>query len=120
MVGDSNLPRLPRSGGADLIRPLRRPNLYAGWLDYARFFAAAALGGLVLIDYLRASRTPAERWIARGGYLLAMPFAIIPMLVGGLLGPLGVVLFSRVIWVVSIAIGYFIGHYLSGNGELSA
>jgi hypothetical protein len=91
-------------------------NPYAGWLDYVLFFTAAALGGLVLIAFLRASRAPAARWIVLGAYLLATPFALMGMLAGGLLGPLGVILFSLVIWAVFTAIGYFVGR-LAVRGE---
>jgi hypothetical protein len=87
-------------------------NPYARITDYVLFFAAAALSGLVLIAFLRASLTPASRWTVLGAYLLGTPFALIGMLAGGLLGPLGVILCSLLIWAVFVAIGYFIGQVL--------
>lgn len=92
-------------------------NPYATWLDYALFFVAGALGGLVLVACLRASRTPAARWIVLAAYLLAAPLALIGMLAGGLLGPLGVILFSLLISIVFLAVGYFTGGYFSRRKE---
>jgi hypothetical protein len=92
-------------------------NPYATLLDHALFFVVGALGGLVLIAFVRASRTPAARWTVLAAYLLAMPLALMGMLVGGLLGPLAVVLFSLVILSVFTAVGYFEGGYFSRRRE---
>ena len=66
-------------------------NPYAALTDYGLFFIAGLFGGFVLIAFLRASRTPAARWIVFGAYLLATPFAMIAMVLGGLLSLVNVV-----------------------------
>ena len=87
-------------------------NPYAALTDYGLFFVAGLLGGLVLIAFLRASRTPVARWLVFGAYLLATPFAMIAMVLGGLLSLVNVVLPSLAIWAVFTAIGYFIGRVI--------
>jgi hypothetical protein len=87
-------------------------NPYAALTDYGLFFIAGLFGGFVLIAFLRASRTPAARWMVFGAYLLATPFAMIAMVLGGLLGLVNVVVPSLAIWGVFMAIGYFIGRLI--------
>ncbi len=80
-------------------------------LDYVMFFAAGALGGLTLIFFLRRGKTNTARWIMVGAYLLVTPVAVAGMAAGGLLGPVGVVLFSFTPWVLFLWIGYFAGGF---------
>jgi hypothetical protein len=88
-------------------------NPYAGLLDYAMFFLGGALGGTILIALLRRSRTKAAKWSVLLAFLLATPLATLGMLGGGLLGPIGTVLFPAVIWVIITGIGYGIGRLFS-------
>jgi hypothetical protein len=87
-------------------------NPYAALSDYGLFFIAGLLGGLVLIAFLRASRTRAARWMVLAAYLVATPFAMLAMVLGGLLSLVNVVLPSLTIWAVFTAIGYFIGRLI--------
>ena len=88
-------------------------NPYAGPLDYALFFLAGALGGLILIAFLRSSRTKAARWIVVAAFLLATPFATLGMLGGSLLGLFGIVLLPGAIWAIFTGIGFWIGRFFS-------
>jgi hypothetical protein len=90
-----------------------RLNPYAPLTDYALFFLAGTAGGLILIALLRRSRTKAAKWNVVIAFLLATPFAIFGMLGGGLLGPVGIVLFPALIWGIVTGIGYWIGKFIS-------
>jgi hypothetical protein len=91
-------------------------NPYAGPLDYALFFLAGALGGLILIALLRRSRTTAAKWIVLLAFLLATPLAIAGMLGGGLFGLFGILLLPAAIWAIFTGLGYGIGRLLSRMG----
>jgi hypothetical protein len=88
-------------------------NTLASPLDYLMYFAAGLAGALLLIFFLRRSRKRAGRWVIVAAYLLAAPLAVAGMVGGGLLGPVGVILFSFVPWAVFMWIGYLAGIFLS-------
>lgn len=81
-------------------------------LDYVLFFAAGLIGALLLILFLRRSKSKAGRWIILTAYILAAPLAVAGMVVGGLLGPVGVVLFSLMPWLLFMWLGYLAGAFL--------
>lgn len=91
-------------------------NPYAPLIDYLLFFLGGTLGGFILIALLRRSGTKAAKWSVTLAFLLGTPIAFIGSLGGGLLGPIGVVLFPAIIWAVFTGIGYWIGKLFS-KGE---
>lgn len=84
-------------------------------LDHLLFFLAGTAGGLILVAFLRRSKTRAAQWIVGVSFLLAAPMAIGGMLVGGLLGPIGVLLFSSLLWLIITGLGFLAGLFLSRN-----
>jgi hypothetical protein len=90
-----------------------RLNPYSPLLDYIMFFLTGTVGGLIFIALLRRSGTKAAQWSVTLAFLLATPIATLGMLGGGLLGPVGVVLFPTLIWGIITTIGYLIGGLIS-------
>jgi hypothetical protein len=90
-------------------------NQDASLLDYVIFFLAGTAAGLILIAFLRRSKTMAAKWIVFVTFLLATPMALAGMLLGGLLGPVGVVLFSFLFWLIITGLGFLAGLFLSRN-----
>ena len=88
-------------------------NTLASPLDYLIYFIAGVTGALLLIFFLRRSRKRMGRWVILGTYLLAAPLALAGMVGGGLLGPIGVILFSLVPWALFIWLGYLAGAFFS-------
>jgi hypothetical protein len=80
--------------------------------DYLLFFVAGFAGALLLIFFLHRSRTKAGRWIILGAYLLAVPLALAGMIAGGVLGPVGIILFSFMPWALFMWLGYLAGAFL--------
>src|SRR5512147_929466 len=90
----------------------RKLNTLGSPLDYLVFFAAGLAGALLLIFFLRRSRARVGRWVILCAYLLAVPLALAGMIVGGLLGPVGIILFSFVPWALFMWLGYLAGAFL--------
>jgi hypothetical protein len=83
--------------------------------DYVMFFLAGALGGLILIALLRRSRTQPAKWIVVIAFILATPIALTGMVVGGLVGPIGVLFMSAMLWTIITGMGFLVGRFLSRN-----
>ncbi len=90
----------------------RKLNTIASPLDYLLFYLAGLAGALLLTFFLRRSKTRTGRWVILGAYLLAVPLAIFGMVSGGLLGPVGVILFSFIPWALFMWFGYLAGAFL--------
>ena len=92
-----------------------RWNTDSTFTDYLLFFLAGALGGWILTAFLnRSPASAASRavWIA---FLLASPFALVMMLVGGVLGPLGVLIFPQIPWALFTWVGSLLGKSSAGS-----
>lgn len=77
--------------------------------DYLLFFFAGLLGGLILIYFLNRQTSNAKRWAVLIAFLLASPIAMIMMVGGGLLGPVGVLIFPQIPWALFAWIGSLVG-----------
>jgi hypothetical protein len=77
-----------------------RWNTIAGFAEYLFFFLAGSLGGSILIFFLNRQASITARWLVLTAFLLASPLALIMMLGGGLLGPLGVLVFPLIPWAL--------------------
>jgi hypothetical protein len=86
-----------------------RWNTEATFTDYLLFFLAGTLGGLILIYFLNKQTSVTQRWVVLILFLLASPIALLFMLGGGLLGPLGVLIFPQIPWVLVMWIGSWMG-----------
>ena len=81
--------------------------------DYLLFFLAGALGGWILTFFLNRQTSNTNRrtvWIA---FLLASPLALLMMLAGGLLGPLGVLILPQIPWAIFTWVGSWVGRWLA-------
>src|SRR5215471_5569191 len=86
-----------------------RWNTDSSFTDYLLFFLAGALGGWILTFFLNRDPSSANHravWIA---FLLASPFALSMMLVGGILGPLGVLILPQIPWLIFTWVGSWVG-----------
>ena len=92
------------------------PNTDGSFMDYVLFFLSGSLGGLVLIFFLNRQRTAAERWVVVVAFLLVSPLALLMMLGGGLLGPLGVLGFPLICWVLVTWVGSLLGGWVTREG----
>lgn len=90
-----------------------RWNTEADLTDYLFFFLAGALGGLILIFFLNRQSSTARRWVVLVAFLLASPIALFMMLGGGLLGPLGTLIFPQIPWALFSWIGSLVGRIVS-------
>jgi hypothetical protein len=90
-----------------------RWNAEASFTEYLLFFIAGSLGGLVLIFFLNRQTSTRGRWILIAAFLLASPIALLLMLGGGLLGPLGILIFPQVPWALFTWIGSLLGRLVS-------
>jgi hypothetical protein len=88
-------------------------NPYASILDHLWFFLAGAAGGLLLIELLRRSLTGVQKWIVAVAYLLGTPVSTLMMVGGGLLGPIGIILFPLINWALFSGFGFLVGRYFS-------
>ena len=77
--------------------------------DYALFFAAGALGGLMLAYLLNWQNSKAAWYGTLLAFLLASPIALVMMVGGGLLGPIGVLMFPQISWALFAWIGGVLG-----------
>lgn len=94
-----------------LIYLLRFGNLNGGApvTDYIFFFVSGALIGLALIAALRRCETARAYRAILIGFVVGIPFALFGMIVGGLIGPLGGVLFSASPGIFFVVVGYLVG-----------
>ena len=86
-------------------------NTTATFAEYLFFFLAGALGGSTLIYFLNRQESARARWIVLVMFLLASPLALFAMLGGGLLGPIGVLVFPQIPWALFTWIGSLVGRF---------
>ena len=86
--------------------------LYATILDHLWFLLAGAAGALLLIALLRRSQTTVQKWIVVLAYLLGAPISTLMMVGGGLLGPIGIILFP-LFRGSFLGFGFLVGRFLS-------
>jgi peptidoglycan/LPS O-acetylase OafA/YrhL len=86
-----------------------RWNIDSTFIDYLLFFLAGALGGWILAYFLNRQTTNTKWWIVLIAFLLASPIAMLFMLGGGLLGPLGVLIFPQIPWALVTWVGSLLG-----------
>ena len=88
-------------------------NSQATFEEYILFFVSGLLGGLILLFFLNRQTSLTGRRTVWIGFLLAAPLALILMLAGGLLGPLGVLIIPQIPWALFAWIASLIGHWLT-------
>lgn len=81
--------------------------------DYFFFFLGGALIGLSLVYFLGRSETKTVYQATLIGFVIGIPFTMFGMLIGGLLGPFGVILFGISPGIFTTALGYFLARTLS-------
>jgi hypothetical protein len=90
-------------------------NTQASFANYAAFFLAGTLGGSILIYFLNRESSPRGRGMVLLAFLLASPLALILMLVGGLFGPLGVLIAPQIPWALFTWLGAFVSKRISSG-----
>lgn len=93
-----------------------RWNTVSKFTDYLLFFVAGALGGWILTYVLNRQISGAQRLVVLIAFLLASPIALMVMLAGGLLGPLGVLIFPQIPWALFAWIGSSVGMLIFREG----
>jgi len=88
-----------------------RMNVDATFGDYILFFIAGTAGGLILIFFLNRGASTGKRWMVLIAFLLATPLSLLLMLAGGMLGPLGVILFPQIPWALLAWLGSLVGKW---------
>lgn len=85
----------------------------AAGVDYLYFFIGGTLVGLGLVYFLRRSETKGAYRGTLIGFIVGIPFALFGMLIGGLVGPVGSILFSMSPGIFVTGLGYFLGRTFS-------
>lgn len=85
----------------------------ASFSDYLFFFITGSIIGFALIYFLRRSETRRTSNATIIGFVIGVPLALIGMLLGGLMGTFGIILFGISPAIFLTAIAYFIGRGLS-------
>ena len=88
-------------------------NPYAPVWDYLWFFLAGTAGILLLIFLLNRSANGAQRWAVALAFLVGTPISTMMMVGGGVLGPIGIILFPLLNWVLFSGLGFLVGRYFS-------
>jgi hypothetical protein len=86
---------------------------FTPWLDYLWYFLAGVAGALLLILLLQRSRTTLQKWIVLLAFLIAAPISTLMMRSGGVLGPLGMILFPLLNWLLFCGFGFLVGRFFS-------
>lgn len=86
-----------------------RLNQDSAFTDYASFFLSGALGAVLFIYFLRRSEEKPIRSLVMSGYAISLPLALFAMILGGLFGIIGVVIFGALPSLILVPIGYFGG-----------
>jgi hypothetical protein len=89
-----------------------RWNIEATTTEYFLFFLAGTLGGVILIYFMNRQASTKRRWVVLIAFLLASWIALIMMIAGGLLGPLGVLLFPQIPWALFTWIGSWLAKFI--------
>ncbi len=84
-------------------------NSLAGVLDYVVFYIAGLLSVAVFFKWLLRSAAGWGRNFVIAGFVLSSPFSWRGALVGGMLGSVGVILFSLIPVVIGAGLGYWLG-----------
>ena len=82
-------------------------------LDYILFFVAGTLGGLILIYFLNRQNSKTAWSVTLLAFLLASPIALVMMVGGGLLGPIGVLAYPQIPWTLFAWLGGLVGNFLA-------
>ena len=90
-----------------------RWNTDSPFSDYLFFFLAGLIGGFVLIFFLNRQATRKGRWIVLTSFLLISPISTLVMLGGGVFGPLGLLLWPQIPWLVFTWLGSLLGSFVS-------
>ena len=90
-----------------------RWNTDATITEYLLFFLAGALGGVILIFFMNRQASTRRRWVVLIAFLLASWIALIMMIAGGLLGPIGVLLFPQIPWALFTWIGSLVAKFIA-------
>ena len=96
-----------------VLHPFRTLEHDSSLLDYLLFFVAGTLGGLILLFFLNRQTSNTSWWIVLGFFVVASPVAMFFVLGGGLLGPLGVLIFPQIPWVLFTWIGSLAGRWVA-------
>lgn len=91
----------------------RRWNTESPFADYFFFFLAGTLGGFILIFFLNRQETRKGRWIVLAAFLLISPLSMLVMLGGGLFGPLGLMIWPQIPWLIFIWLASLLGRSMS-------
>ena len=89
-----------------------RWNTDATITEYLLFFLAGTLGGVILIFFMNRQASTMRRWVVLIAFLLASWIALIMMIAGGLLGPIGVLLFPQIPWALFTWIGSLVAKFI--------
>ena len=90
-----------------------RWNTEATITEYFLFFLAGTLGGMILIFFMNRQASTRRRWVVLIAFLLASWIALIMMIAGGLLGPIGVLLFPQIPWALFTWIGSWLAKFIA-------
>lgn len=93
-----------------------RWNNASTYTDYLLFFLSGALGGWILTYILNRQVSGAQRRVVLIAFLLASPIALMLMLAGGLIGPLGVLIFPQIPWALLAWLGSSVGKLIFREG----
>jgi hypothetical protein len=96
-----------------------RWNIDASLTEYLLFLLAGTIGGVILIYFLNRQASIVQRWIVLVAFLLAFPVAVFVMLLGGLFGPLGIILFPQIPLALLTWIGSLLGKIVSRESVIS-
>ena len=90
-----------------------RWNTEATITEYFLFFLAGTLGGVILIFFMNRQTSTRRRWVVLIAFLLASWIALIMMIAGGLLGPIGILLFPQIPWALFSWIGSLLAKFIA-------
>ena len=90
-----------------------RWNTDAPLIDYLWLFIGGWLGGWLLITTLNKQNEKAAWWSVLAAFLVATPISLAFSIAGGMLGPVGVVVFPLIPWALGLWIGTLIGRFFT-------
>jgi hypothetical protein len=86
-------------------------NAHSTVLDYILFFVAGTLGGLILFYFLNRQTSKTARSVTLLAFLLASPIALVMVISGGSLGPIGVLVYPQIPWTLFVWLGGLVGNF---------
>lgn len=90
-----------------------RWNTDSTFVDYLLFFVAGMLGGWILMYFLNRQASAAARRAVLIAFLLASPVALLMMVLGGLIGWIGVLIYPQIPWALFAWIGSSVGRLVA-------